>query len=508
MGMVREMAALMRAGYVLAREGVISALPGDALPPPARIGHRLAGWIARRQVKDRAQSERLSRALNRLGPSWVKLGQFLATRPDVVGKEIARDLELLHDQIDPFPLAAAKQSVSASLGRPVEEMFDEISEPVAAASVAQVHRARIASSGDEVALKVIRPGVRRRFERDLSTFYFAARLQERFIEAAKRLRPVAVVDMLAQSAHMEMDLRLEAAALSEMAENTQDDPGFRVPGVDWELTGRDCLTIHWIDGIKLNDVAALQKAGHDIDLIAANLVQSFLRHTLRDGFFHADMHPGNLFVEPDGTIAAVDLGITGRLGKKERRFLAEILYGFIRRDYQRVAEVHFEAGYVPSDRDVTEFARALRAVGEPIFGMDASKMSMGGILSYLFEVTERFGMETRTELILLQRTMVVVEGVARSLNPQINIWQVARPVVENYIRKNVGPRAALRDLSRTLAVLSRYGPRLPQIVESALVRQSQQPHPPPRPSRLVYAAWAIAGFAAGAATVIATVELL
>ena len=294
MGMVREMAALMRAGYVLAREGVISALPGEALPPAARIGHRLAGWVARRQVKDRAQSERLSRALNRLGPSWVKLGQFLATRPDVVGKEIARDLELLHDQLEPFPLAAAKESVTASLGRPVEEMFGEIGEPVAAASVAQVHRARVASTGSEVALKVIRPGVRHRFERDLSTFYFAARLQERFIEAAKRLRPVAVADMLAQSARMEMDLRLEAAALSEMAENTTDDPGFRVPGVDWELTGRDCLTIQWIDGIKLNDVVALQEAGHDIDLIAANLIQSFLRHTLRDGFFscrHASRQP-------------------------------------------------------------------------------------------------------------------------------------------------------------------------------------------------------------------------
>ena len=316
MGSLSAAFSLARAGFVLAREGVISALPADPLPPPARIGHRMAGWIARRQSKSRKQSERLSVALNRLGPSWVKLGQFLATRPDVVGKEIATDLELLHDSMESFETTEAKNAIELSLGRPIDEVFSDISEPVAAASVAQVHRATIAGSDAPVAVKVIRPGVRRRFDKDLETFYLAAHFQERHIPDAKRLKPVAVVDMLAQSAKIEMDLRLEAAAFSEMGENTADDPGFRVPQVDWERTGRDCITMDWVDGIKLSDVEALREAGHDLQQLSVNLIQSFLRHTLRDGFFHADMHPGNLFVASDGVIVAVDLGIMGRLGKR------------------------------------------------------------------------------------------------------------------------------------------------------------------------------------------------
>jgi len=321
---------LSRAGYVLAREGVISALPADPLPPPARFAHRLAGWIARRKSSQQKQSERLSIALNRLGPSWVKLGQFLATRPDVVGFEIARDLELLQDSMEPFPTDEAKSAVKGSLGRDVEAIYSQFSDSVAAASVAQVHKAKLKTSGQEVAVKVIRPGVRRRFARDMSTFYTAARLLERHIPETRRLKPVAVTDMLSQSAKIEMDLRLEAAAFSEMAENIVNDTGFRVPAVNWELTGRDCLTMDWVDGIKLSDVEAIRDAGIDLEALAATLIQSFLRHTLRDGFFHADMHPGNLFVDRDGIIVAVDLGIAGRLGKKERRFLAEILFGFIK----------------------------------------------------------------------------------------------------------------------------------------------------------------------------------
>ncbi|MCB1440251.1 MAG: 2-polyprenylphenol 6-hydroxylase, partial [Nitratireductor sp.] len=415
MSTVSSLFSLMHAGYVLAREGVISALPSDPLPPPARFMKKMAGTIRRRQATERKQSERLSIALNRLGPSWVKLGQFLATRPDVVGSEIARDLELLQDRMEPFPRDAAISQIEESLGRKIDEIFTEFSEPVAAASVAQVHRARRRSDGVDVAVKVIRPGVRSRFHHDLDTFYTAARLQEKYIPASRRLRPVAVADTLAQSAKIEMDLRLEAAAFSEMGENTADDPGFRVPHVDWELSGRDCLTMDWVDGVKMNNIDGIRAAGHDMVRLSQNLIQSFLRHTLRDGFFHADMHPGNLFVAPNGDIVAVDLGIAGRLGKKERRFLAEILYGFITRDYLRVAEVHFEAGYVPRHHDVASFAQAIRAIGEPIHGQSAETISMAKLLTLLFEVTELFDMETRPELLLLQKTMVVVEGVARTL---------------------------------------------------------------------------------------------
>ncbi len=268
---------------------------------------------------------------------------------------------------------------------------------------------------------------------------------------------------LEQTTKVEMDLRLEAAALSEIAENTRDDPGFRVPTVDWERTGRDVITMEWIDGVKMSDVAGLKAAGHDLDKLADTLIQSFLRHTLRDGFFHADMHPGNLFVDDTGMIVAVDMGIAGRLGKKERRFLAEILYGFITRDYLRVAEVHFEAGYVPSHHNVSSFAQAIRAIGEPIHGQPAETISMGKLLTLLFEVTELFDMETRPELVMLQKTMVVVEGVARILNPRFNMWKASEPVVSSWIRDNLGPKRIAVDLKDGFKAALRLAEAAPDI---------------------------------------------
>ncbi len=314
-----------------------------------------------------------------------------------------------------------------------------------------------------MAVKVIRPGVRKLFFRDLESYFLASRLQEKYIPATRRLRPVEVTQTLAQTTKIEMDLRLEAAALSELGENTANDPGFRVPSVDWERTGRDVLTMEWVDGLKLNDIEGLRDAGHDLIGIAARLVQSFLRHTLRDGFFHADMHPGNMFVDADGTIVAVDLGITGRLGKKERRFLAEILYGFITRDYRRVAEVHFEAGYVPRIHRVASFAQAIRAIGEPIHDQPAETISMARLLTLLFEVTELFDMETRPELIMLQKTMVVVEGVARTLDPHFNMWKTAEPVVGDWIRDNLGPRGMLEDAREGISALTSLARQAPDL---------------------------------------------
>lgn len=467
MSTVRSLFALARAGFVLAREGVVSALPSEGLPPAAAMGQKLAGLIERGNARSAGRSERLTRALNRLGPSWVKLGQFLATRPDVVGKELASDLEALQDRMSPFAAENAKERITESLGIPCDAIFAQFSDAVAAASVAQVHRALRRRDGTQVAVKVIRPTVRNRFRTDLDTFYAAARLIERLAPSARRLKPIAVVDTLAQSARIEMDLRLEAAAFSELGENVAGDPGFRVPWVDWELTGRDCVTMEWVDGTKMSDIAGLTAAGHDLDAIAATLVQSFLRHTLRDGFFHADMHPGNLFVDAAGDIVAVDLGITGRLGRKERRFLAEILFGFIRRDYLRVAEVHFEAGYVPRRHDVASFAQAIRAIGEPIHGQSAETISMAKLLTLLFEVTELFDMETRPELIMLQKTMVVVEGVARRLNPSFNMWKTAEPVVAEYIAFHLGPRGLLEEAGHGLAAARQLARSLPEIAAAA-----------------------------------------
>jgi ubiquinone biosynthesis protein len=463
---IRSFLALARAGFVLAREGVIAGLPNEPLPPSSRIVKRIADRLARGGTHSEDRSRRLTRALNRLGPSWVKLGQFLATRPDVVGFELAGDLAGLQDRMQPFDRASAVMLISNSLGIPAARLFRDISEPVAAASVAQVHRAVRRRDGAVVAVKVIRPGVRARFRADLDAFYAAARFQEKYLPSSRRLRPVAVVDTLAQSAKIEMDLRLEAAAFSELAENIAGDTGFRVPAVDWQLTGRDCLTMEWVDGVKLSNVEAIRAAGHDPRRLAAGVVQHFLRHTLRDGFFHADMHPGNLFVDRAGDIVAVDLGIMGRLGRKERRFLAEILYGFIRRDYLRVAEVHFEAGYVPRHHNVDSFAQAIRAIGEPIHGQPAQTISMARLLALLFEVTELFEMQTRTELILLQKTMVVVEGVARTLDPDFDMWKTAEPVVGDWIRHHLGPAGVLDDACEGLAALRYVARALPDLASS------------------------------------------
>ncbi|MCJ8307968.1 MAG: 2-polyprenylphenol 6-hydroxylase [Rhizobiaceae bacterium] len=466
---LRASFSLLRAIYVMMREGVITALPEEGAPPPVRLAKSVAKLIERRRAKDQAQSENLSKALNRLGPSWVKLGQFLATRPDIVGSSIALDLELLQDSMEPFDTDAAKQMVAATLGEEVDKLFTSFGPAVAAASVAQVHKATIedANGIHEVAVKVIRPGVRDRFSRDLATFFSAARAMERYIAAAERLQPVAVVEMLAKSAKLEMDLRLEAAGFSEMGENTAEDEGFRVPAVDWERTGRDCITMDWIDGTKLSNVEALAAAGHDLPALANCLNQSFLRHVLRDGFFHADMHPGNLFVDQQSNIVAVDLGISGRLGKLERRYLAEILFGFIVRDYRRVAEVHFEAGYVPDHHDVDSFAQAIRAIGEPIHGQEADKVSMARLLTLLFEVTELFDMKTQAQLLLLQKTMVVVEGVARRLDPKFNMWKSAEPVVAHYVNRLIGPIAKLEEARDGLHAMGRMIQLAPDMAQRA-----------------------------------------
>jgi len=450
---------LARAGYVFAREGVFGFADPSAMPPQAQFAVRMARLIERRGA---ASAGKLARALTRLGPTYVKLGQFLATRPDVVGVAMARDLENLQDRLPPFPQAQAEAVIVTAFDKPVSEVFTSFGEPVAAASIAQVHRAEVEKDGirKTVAVKVLRPNVGGRFRRDLGDFMFAARQMEAVSAEARRLRPIEIVDTLARSVAMEMDLRLEAAALSEMAENTKDDPDFRVPTVDWDRTSHHVLTMEWIDGIALNDRAKLEAAQIDLPDLGRKVIQNFLRHALRDGFFHADMHPGNLFVDDAGRLVAVDFGIMGRLGPKERRFLAEILLGFITRDYRRVAEVHFEAGYVPAHHSVENFAQAIRAIGEPIHNRAADEISMAKLLSLLLEVTGLFDMRTRPELIMLQKTMVVVEGVARGFDPKLDIWTTADPVAREWIARNLGPVGQIEgvvhgagDLGKVLAGL-------------------------------------------------------
>jgi len=459
---------LWRIWRTLGRHGVELPL-AEAGAPPALV------WIAnltrgrmRPQMCGKRAGERLADALAALGPSFVKLGQMLSVRPDVVGVEIAADLGRLRDRIEPFPGVEAVAVVEAALGRSLSEVFGSFdAAPVAAASIAQVHFAET-PDGRAVAVKVLRPGVEAAFRRDLRLFAWIADLVDRFVPEAKRLRPVAVVETLARSVALELDLRFEAAAAAELAEIFAADPRYRVPPIDWERTGQRVLTLGRVDGIPIDDVAAIEAAGHDRAALAVAVIQSFLVQALSHGFFHADPHQGNLFVAPDGALVAVDFGIMGRLDRRTRLFMADMLGAFLRGDWSRAAAVHFEAGYVPADRSVEDFALACRAIGQPILDRPATEVSIGRLLSQLFLITETFGMRTQPHLLLLQKTMVTVEGVARALDPAVDFWAAARPVVETWARDNLGPEARVvdwvGDAARALARLPELLDRPPLVV--------------------------------------------
>lgn len=472
---------LIRTGATFERTGAMKlALEALGAPRSVRIVARVIGWpLQFIGLKGDPDQPPILRALTALGPAYIKFGQLMSTRPDLVGREMAQDLRILQDALPTFDTAIAIAEVEKELEIKVDEIFSSFSEPVAAASLAQVHKAVIRETGQEVAVKVLRPNIERAFMKDVDAFYLAASIINVLDPHAHRLRPLDVVDHFAGVVHGELDLRMEAAAADEYAHNTKDDAGFDVPALKWELSSRRVLTTEWVDGISLNDVEAILATGQNPEELAARVLQAFLRHALRDGFFHGDMHQGNLKYAPNGDLVALDFGIMGRIDSYTRRAYAEILMGFLRRDYHRVAEVHFEAGYVPADQDIDAFAQALRSVGEPIFDYNANEVSMGRLFAHLFDITGRFGMKTRTELILLQRTMLVVEGVARTICEDMNMWDASGVVIEKYIADNIGPKAVAKDLAETVKVLSRFGPRLPQLAEAALMRINETPEPDP-----------------------------
>lgn len=452
------------------REGVTRLADPATMPPSGRFAMKVLRTFEKSSVKRANNAERLTQALNRLGPTYIKIGQFLATRPDIVGKDVANNLSLLQDRLPPFDTAIAKKQIEAAFGAPTDEIFEDFSESIAAASIAQVHKARlkrIDGSVRTVAVKVLRPNIRQRFKNDLDAFMTAARWAEALIPTMRRLRPVAAIDTHARSAELELDLRLEAAALSELGENMADNKHYRTPDVIWDLMSRDVLVTEWIDGIKLSDLDALRREGHDLDRLARDVIQSFLTQAVRDGFFHADPHQGNLFVEPDGGLVAIDGGIMGRIRESESRFLAEILWGFINRDYLRIAEVHFEAGYVPARHKVEDFAQALRGIGEPIHGAQADDISMARLLQQLLDVTDLFDMPMQPQLIFLQRTMVVAEGVARSLDEKFNMWNASEPVIREWVANHVGPAAYLRRATKSVNALGKLLEDLPELAARA-----------------------------------------
>ena len=413
--------------------------------------------------------EKLCLALEGMGTTFIKLGQFLATRPDIIGEELADNLEKLQDKLPAFDTYEAKKIIKKEVGETQYKNILELSEPIAAASIAQVHIAKIKEENEnrEVAIKILRPNIEKLFNEELDALMLFAYIIENTFSKAKRLKLVEVVYLLREITNIEMDLRFEAAAASELYENTKNDNRFNVPKIYWNYTTKKVLALDKVDGISIREHKKLKEIGIDLKFLAENLIQHFLKQAIRDGFFHGDMHQGNLFVDKQGNIIPVDFGIMGRLDKNNRKFLAEILYGFIQRDYVKVAEVHFQAGLVPQNASKDEFAQALRSVGEPIFGQSIKDISGGNLLAQLFEITEKFNMPTQTPLLLLQKTMVVVEGVARKLYPETNIWQVSRPVLEDWLKDMKSPKSTLDTAINTSAEILKRVPDFPDLMDKA-----------------------------------------
>lgn len=441
-GVLGHIWRLLRVATTLVRYDVL--LPAeyyDRYPTALQAAHTALSIFAKRR-RGRSVGERLAKALERLGPAYVKVGQFLATRPDMIGVTVAQELGRLKDRLPPFSYPAALDTINAELGG-TESLFTQIGEAVAAASIAQVHQAIVPRKG-VVAIKVLRPNIERRLEKEMKALHFLAWWIERLSPRSRRLEPVQFIETVSSAMERELDLRLEAGAAAEFKEVAEKDGYLTVPEIDWSRSAKRVMTLEWIDGVGLTDSKGLDKAGADRSELAINITRGFLAAALDYGFFHADMHEGNLLYGKDGKLWIVDFGIMGRIGHKERRYLAEILYGFHRRDYRRVAEVHHEAGYVPEKFTVEEFAQALRAIGEPIFGKTADGISMSRLLLQLFDVTHMFGMHLRPELVLLQKTMVQVEGVARGLDPKHDMWSASRPIVERWIQRELGAEAVAR----------------------------------------------------------------
>ena len=474
-GAIGHIWRLLRVAWTLARFDVL--LPEeyyDRYPVPLQATHTLLRIITKRR-RGRSVGERLARALERLGPAYVKVGQFLATRPDMIGVTVAQELGRLKDRLPPFSRTVALDTINAELGG-TEELFAGISEAMAAASIAQVHQAIVPRQG-VVAIKVLRPRIERKMAKELAALRFLAWSIELVSVRSRRLEPVQFVDTVVAATQREMDLRLEAGAAAEFREVAAKDGYLTVPEIDWTRSSKRVMTLDWIEGVALTDLKALDKAGADRSALAIAITRGFLAAALDYGFFHADMHEGNLIYGRDGKLWIVDFGIMGRIGHKERRYLAEILYGFLRRDYRRVAEVHQEAGYVPERFTIEEFAQALRAIGEPIFGKTAESISMSRLLLQLFDVSHMFGMHLRPELVLLQKTMVQVEGVSRALDPKHDMWAAARPIVERWVQRELGAEAVARraidEAALGLAALRRL-PQAMAAVEAAARKVSAE----------------------------------
>jgi ubiquinone biosynthesis protein len=471
--MIKRLFTLFKLGRKLAKSNALKIITKFNEPPLViKILFKIIGFSFSNnnevnQIKN--EEQKLSDSLQSMGTTFIKLGQFLATRPDIIGEELSKQLETLQDKLPPFSLSEAKEMVKKDLGNETYNSIINLNEPIAAASIAQVHKAQINDNGiiKDIAIKILRPNIKKTFNEEIDALMLLAFFVESFIKKTKRLKLVEVVFLLKEITNLEMDLRFEAAAANEYAENTKNDAGFKVPKIYWNFTSENVMTLDWVDGISIRENEELLKRNIDTKKIASDIIQHFLRHAIRDGFFHADMHQGNIFIDNSGQIVPIDFGIMGRLDKLSQRFLAEILFGFIQRDYKKVAEIHLSAGLVPKEVSVNDLAQALRSIGEPIFGQSVKDISGGKLLKQLFDVTEKFNMQTQPQLLMLQKTMVVVEGVARKLNPETNIWETSKPVLEKWLSETKDPINTITETLKDSVDAIKRLPDLPEMMDKA-----------------------------------------
>ena len=471
--MIKRIITLYKIGRTLALSDALEVIYKFHQPPIIIkfLFKILAISFKKKEINENELSdeEKLCNSIQKMGTSFIKLGQFLSTRPDIIGETLSNKLEKLQDRVPAFSTDEAKEILKNNIGLDNFKLIIEFSEPIAAASIAQVHKAKVNDNGviKDVAIKILRPNIKKIFNEQIEALMLFAYIIESFIKKSKRLRLVEVVFLLKQITNHEMDLRFEAAAANEYAENTKNDIGFKVPNIYWNFTSEEVLTLDWVEGTSIREKEKLIENNINTESIASDVIQHFLRQAVRDGFFHADMHQGNLFVNENSQIVPVDFGIMGRVDKANRKFLAEILYGFIQRDYKKVAEVHLLAGLVPQNTPVEPLSQALRAIGEPIFGQKVKDISGGKLLKQLFDITEKFNMQTQPQLLMLQKTMVVVEGVARKLNPETNIWETSRPVLEKWLKESKDPITNMSETIKDTAEAIKRLPDLPQIMDKA-----------------------------------------
>ncbi len=471
--MIKKLITLFKLGRKVAKSNILDITSKFQAPPLSiKILFKVLSFSfsSKNNIQvNNNEEEKLSKSLESMGTTFIKLGQFLATRPDIIGESLSKELESLQDKLPPFSQDQAKKIIKDDFGINTYNSIIDLSEPVAAASIAQVHKAKIDDNGiiKDVAIKILRPDIKKIFNDEIDAIMLFAFLVESLIKKTKRLKLVEVVFLLKEITNLEMDLRFEAAAANEYAENTKNDIGFNVPKIYWNYTSENVMTLDWVEGISIRETDELKKRNVDTKKLAEDIIQNFLRHAVRDGFFHADMHQGNILINNDGHIVPIDFGIMGRLDKMSKKFLAEILFGFIQRDYKKVAEVHLIAGLVPKDVPINDLAQALRSIGEPIFGQAVKDISGGKLLKQLFDVTEKFNMQTQPQLLMLQKTMVVVEGVARKLNPETNIWTTSKPILENWLKETKNPMTTINETINSTSEVIKRLPEFPEIMDKA-----------------------------------------